>query len=249
VKTRSNLVCEEMGNDVVVLDSESQSVLSVSGTGASVIKRVLAGELVEDNEPGVSKLVAQGILVTEGESTVSRRTLMVSGAAMGAGGVLALSLPGAAMASSQLVAPPSPSPSPSLLKTPVFTTHDGGRFINRRNVTWDQIPDQLTRLRFDAERLDNPGDYGDDFEDFELEWSFSETGTYRAFDFLVGDPAQFQWDADEDDGQIPIKLSDDPGLAADPLEEVDGLYTIFIRVRVGGLVSGPATVLFKLLDN
>lgn len=87
-------MCEEIGDDVVVLDGESQSVLTVSGVGAAVFKRMLAGELVREDELGVAELVAQGIIVAEVASTVSRRTLIVSGAAMGAGGIVALSLPG-----------------------------------------------------------------------------------------------------------------------------------------------------------
>ena len=108
MKIKPSIVCEEVGDDVVVLDSQSQSVVSVSGVGGSVIKRMLAGEPVGKDEPGVSELVDQGILVTEESNTVSRRTLMVSGAAMGAGGIVALSLPGVAMASSIAEALPAP---------------------------------------------------------------------------------------------------------------------------------------------
>jgi hypothetical protein len=230
LRIHPTLVAEEVGNDVVVMDSETQSVLSISGIPASVIKRVLAGEPVEGKESGVSELVSQGILVTEAASTVSRRTLMVSGAAMSVGGVLALSLPVAAFASS----------TPALLAAPVFTTVEGETRINRRNIGRDDADDQLTRLRFDAVRLDNPEVFGPGYK---LEWSFSESGEYR--EFTLSD-SQYEWEADQDDSPSGyVKLPDDPGLSPN---DADGFYTIFIRVREGDLVSAPVAVVFEFLD-
>jgi hypothetical protein len=215
---------------VVLLHGESQSVLAISGVGASVIKRLLAGEPVGEDEPGVAELVNQGILVTEESNTVSRRILMVSGAAMGAGGIVALSLPVAAFASS----------TPALLATPVFTTVEGETRINRRNIGRDDADDQLTRLRFDAVRLDNPEVFGPGFT---LEWSFSMSGEYREFT-LSG--IQYEWEADQDDSQSGyVKLPDDPGLSPN---DAFGFYTIFIRVREGDLVSAPVAVVFEYLD-
>ena len=221
MKIRSNLVCEEMGNDVVVLDSGLQSVVSVSGVGASVIKRLLAGEPLGEDEPGVAELVAQGILVTEEPNAVSRRTLMVSGAAIGAGGIVALSLPGVAMASS------SPG-----LATPVFTNVPGEDYVSA-SVSDEGGGDtelQIRRLRIGIDRFDNRDSFPSSAL---LEWSFTSSGVFREFVAEEG-LNRYQW-----------------GSNAEPYVEVpfanqldNDRFTVVLRMRLADQVSATVEVVF-----
>jgi len=100
MKTNPNVVCEQVGNDVLVLDPENLAVVTLTGDSAGVVKRLLAGDNVSDTEPGVDELLSQGIIVSTSLNGLSRRSLLTTGAAVGAGGIFALSLPAAANSSS-----------------------------------------------------------------------------------------------------------------------------------------------------
>jgi len=100
VKINPSVVCEQVGDDVVVLDSENSAVLTLTGDSAAVVRRLLAGETISDTEPGLQELLAQGVLVVESSKGPSRRGLLLAGASVAVGTVVALSLPSAAMAAS-----------------------------------------------------------------------------------------------------------------------------------------------------
>jgi len=110
MKINPSVVCELVGDDVVVLDSENSAVVTLTGDSAGVVRRILAGEKVSEGVPGVTELLASRVLVSESPSGLSRRSLVMSGAAVGVGGVLALSLPAAAGASSTISGPTLPAP-------------------------------------------------------------------------------------------------------------------------------------------
>jgi len=100
MKINSSVVCELVGDDVVVLDSENSAVVTLTGDSAKAVKRVLAGEKVSHTEPGVDELLSQGIILSTSPNGLSRRSLVTTGVAVGAGGIFALSLPAAANSSS-----------------------------------------------------------------------------------------------------------------------------------------------------
>lgn len=102
MKINPSLVCERVGDDVVVLDSEHSTVVTLTGDRANVVAQLLMGTSVHRSMPGVAELVKQGVLLDE-EGNLSRRTLVTTGAVIGAGGVVAMSLPATANASSQTI--------------------------------------------------------------------------------------------------------------------------------------------------
>lgn len=132
MKINPSVVCEQVGDDVVVLDSENSAVLTLTGDSAAVVRRLLAGETVSDTEPGLQELLAQGVLVVESSKGPSRRGLLVAGASLAAGSVVALSLPNAAMAASAGLPAPilSPDGNGRVGFTSLSTTSDKIDFIS-----------------------------------------------------------------------------------------------------------------------
>jgi hypothetical protein len=135
MKINPSVVCEQVGDDVVVLDSENSAVVTLTGDNAKIVRLVLAGENLSETEPGVAELLAQGVLVSESSSGLSRRSLVMSGAAVGVGGVVALSLPAAANASSV--------PSGQTLEAPRFPTGsedwDANRWTNEGSYVGPEV--------------------------------------------------------------------------------------------------------------
>jgi hypothetical protein len=213
VKINPSVLCEQVGDDIVVLDPENSAVVTLTGDRAVVVRRLLADEAVSDTEPGVEELFAQGVLVSESSKVFSRRSLVMSGVAVGAGGVLALSLPAAANASS-----------PAVL-TPIFAVSldpDDGSY-------WDGSSGNETVYRITIAKDDfvNAGDFPDGFI---LEWSFSESfDDPREFETQA---SRYRWDFGNDN--LPIL----PG----SLDGSDNL-TIWVRVRSGSVLSPAVSIL------
>jgi hypothetical protein len=219
VKINPSVVCEQVGDDVVVLDSENSAVLTLTGDSAAVVRRLLAGETVSDTEPGLQELLAQGVLVSESSKGLSRRSLVMSGMAVGAGGVLALSLPAAANASS------------SSLLTPIFAVSldpDDGSY-------WESTNEDTVVEFIKIEKVDFVND--DRFPDgFTLEWSFfSSFADPEEFE-TRGDPInRYVWDREGSGLTIPAGSLD-----------VDDNLPIFVRVRFGSLLSPVVQIVIPL---
>jgi len=99
------LVTEEIGQEILVCDTDLALVHRVSGPAADVLRQVLAtgGEPVAlESDDITSGLVAAGVLVAAGApgDLVSRRSFVSGAAAVGAIGIVTLALPRAAAASS-----------------------------------------------------------------------------------------------------------------------------------------------------
>ncbi len=124
MKINPSVVCELVGDDVVVLDSGNSAVVTLTGDSAKVVKRLLAGESVSATEPGVDELLSQGIILSTSPNGLSRRSLVTTGAAAGAGGIFAMTLPAAANSSSttQVTEPEVTEPEP--LDAPQFRALD-----------------------------------------------------------------------------------------------------------------------------
>jgi hypothetical protein len=209
-----NCVCEEVNDGVVVLHKDSQVVLHVTGEKASLVKRLLAGEVVGENEPEVSELIHQGILVTQTPNEVSRRTLILSGTVLGAGGIMAMSLPGVAVASSS-----------SGLPTPIFTNVSGQDYVNTLTVDNDGGAFVVRVLRLEFSSFQNRASYDPTAL---LEWSFSSEGPFLTF----GETAtRYQW--------ASLSGIEVPGYPA-----AGNRYTVFLRVRLGDHLSDSVAVLF-----
>ena len=224
MKINPSVVCELVGDDVVVLDSENSAVVTLTGDSAGVVRRVLAGGKVSEGVPGVTELLSSGVLVSESSSGLSRRSLVMSGAAVGVGGVLALSLPAAASASS----------SPGLL-TPVFTTMAGQTYISDQvdgNATGlgGTTIGQLSFFRFDAVRFDNRADFP--LETI-LQWSFSPSG--GQFRDYTEANERYSWD----NGGVNLDI---PEANVNP--DKRDHFTVFIRAAADGLFSDAVEVEF-----
>lgn len=213
-------MCELVGDGIVVMDSGSSSVMSITGHGATAVKRVLSGEMVGKDEPGVSELLAQGILIPETSDGLTRRSLMMGGVAIGAGGVLALSLPPAAHASSV-----------SLLLTPVFD-NDAGFW------GWDGRDDISNEIRFPQASFTNEDDYSDLEPPFVIQWSFSPDGGFNENQEFALDTGnqRYEFKPVAPFIEVPDANNSDPGGFGD--------LTLFLRVRSGTRVSQAVEVLF-----
>jgi hypothetical protein len=114
------LVTEEIGQEILVCDTDLAVVHRVSGPAADVLRQVLAtgGEPVAlEGDDITSGLVAAGVLVSAEvpADLVSRRSFVSAAAAVGAIGIVTLALPRAAAASSTVdpsLVPPPPPPEP-----------------------------------------------------------------------------------------------------------------------------------------
>lgn len=222
MKVNPNIVCEQVGDEIVVLDSGSSSVVSITGHNATVVKRMLAGELVGEDEPGVSELRAQGILIDETSGGLSRRSLMMGGVAIGAGGVLALSLPSAAHASSV-----------SLLPAPVFTPDGVNNYVGDSDWSTSDNPIVLKKnVRINQARFTNENDFVD-FAPISLQWSFSPNDGFNQEFSLTG--TNYIWT----NPQVP----DQPEVP--PANIVGNRLKLFLRVRSGTLVSPSVEALFE----
>ena len=227
MKINPSVVCELVGDDVVVLDSENSAVVTLTGDGAGVVRRVLAGDKVSESDSGVDELLAQGVLVSESPNGLSRRSLVMSGAAVGFGGALALSLPAAASASS----------SPGLL-TPIFTTIAGRTYIsdevdgNARSgtgVTNSGRLNQFAAFEFEAVRFDNRGEFPPGTV---LQWSFSSSGgQFRDYTEAAG---TYSWNNNNVYLDIPEAN----------LIIGQNFLKVFIRATADGLFSDAVEVQF-----
>jgi len=207
VKINPSVVCEQVGDDVLVLDSVNSAVVTLTGDSAVLVTRLLAGETVLDTEPGVDKLLVQGVLVSESSKGLSRRSLVMSGVAVGAGGALALSLPAAANASS------------ASLLTPEFSI-PGDQPRAATNVRAN--PDLVLVIVIPEDEFMNAGSFPDGFI---LEWSFSQSfDEVYVFDFVDGDGI-YRWQDVQNGVTIPPERVDGRDL------------TIFVRVRSGNRLS------------
>jgi len=114
------LVTEEIGQEILVCDTDLAVVHRVSGPAADVLRQVLAtggGPAALESDDITSGLVAAGVLVAADAPAdlVSRRSFVSAAAAVGAMGIVTLALPRAAAASSVVdpsLVPPSPPPDP-----------------------------------------------------------------------------------------------------------------------------------------
>jgi len=231
MKINPNVVCEQVGNDVLVLDSENSAVVTLTGDSAAVVRRLLTGESVSESDSGVDELLTEGVLVSESSSGVSRRSLVMSGAAVGVGGVLALSLPAAASAAS----------SPGLL-TPVFTTMAGQTYISDE-VDGNSQPDlggtnpgrlyQFAGFEFEAVRFDNRGEFP---AGTVLQWSFSSSGgQFRDF---TEDAGTYSWD----NGGVNLDIPEANLIIG------QNFLKVFIRAAADGLLSDAVEVQFLWED-
>lgn len=203
------------------MDSGSSSVMSITGHGATAVKRVLSGEMVGKDEPGVSELLAQGILIPETSDGLTRRSLMMGGVAIGAGGVLALSLPPAAHASSV-----------SLLPTPVFNNDNG-----QGQWEWVEAGGEITYIKFPQNRFTNEDDYSDLEPPFVIQWSFSLDGGFnedQEFALTTG-LQRYEFNPVAPFITVP---------EANVLSGDNDVLTLFLRVRSGPRVSQAVEVLF-----
>lgn len=95
------VIAETLGEEVIVMSPESQLSVHLSGQAATVFSAVQAGAHVPDHSQDVlDALVEQGVVSSVSSHTVTRRGL-ITGVATGVGvGMVSLSLPGVAFASS-----------------------------------------------------------------------------------------------------------------------------------------------------
>jgi hypothetical protein len=101
------LVTEEIGQEILVCDTDLAVVHRVSGPAADVLRQVLASggaPAALQNDDVTSGLVAAGVLVAVDAPAelVSRRSFVGAAAAVGAFGIVTLALPRAAAASSSI---------------------------------------------------------------------------------------------------------------------------------------------------
>jgi hypothetical protein len=148
------LVTEEIGQEILVCDTDLAVVHRVSGPAADVLRQVLASggaPVALESDDITSGLVAAGVLVAADApgDLVSRRSFVGAAAAVGAMGIVTLALPRAAAASSNIdpnnSLPPEPDPliNASLTQNQYpasageFTTGTAGENIQ---VRWTDIP-------------------------------------------------------------------------------------------------------------
>lgn len=219
------VVCEQLGDEFVVVSTSSSSAMSVTGESATALRRVLDGDTPAGDDPGVQQLVDQGIILVP-PSGLSRRSLVLGVTAAAAGGVVALSLPPAAYASSSFA-----------LATPVFTNEPGETYISNSVGGADAVPfgvevASFDRLRFDFERFSNRGDYP---AGSGIEWSFTENGNdFQAFpEDADPDRERYEWNGLED-AIVPSA------------NRVSGTtrFTIWLRVASGSDLSAAVEVQF-----
>jgi hypothetical protein len=99
------LVTEEIGQEILVCDTDLAVVHRVSGPAADVLRQVLANRgapAALESDDITSGLVAAGVLIAADApgDLVSRRSFVSAAAAVGAIGIVTLALPRAAAASS-----------------------------------------------------------------------------------------------------------------------------------------------------
>ena len=175
MKINPAFLFERVGHQVVVLDSTTQTVIAVSDDSARVLSDLRNGVEVSSDAPGMAELIDQGIVLSASTSQLSRRSLFVAGGAVGAGSVLALGLPAAAVASSLT---PTKPPQPELENGEWDGNNNGG------------IP-RLGRIL--GLEIQNFSAYGDSEPTFF--WGYTADGP--TFEF-VRDGSTLEWDRGED---------------------------------------------------
>lgn len=208
---------EKVGADILVLDGTATSVMSITGERAHVVRQLLDSRQVGSNDDGVDELVRLGVILPGASNAVSRRSLVAAGAAIGASGVVALGLPAAANASSQVQLP---SPSFDFL---------GGIVLSSVFTIEGVDPNfSIDFLEFDASRLLNASVYPPGFV---LEWSLTATSGFdQEFEFqdLGGGDLRYDWL-----GSVA---------AGSNYDDEEELLTVFIRARFGTAVSESVEV-------
>ena len=220
MKINPAFLFERVGNQVVVLDSKTQTVIAVSDDSARVLSDLRNGVEVSSDAPGMAELIDQGIVLPASTSQLSRRSLVVAGGAVGAGSVLALGLPAAADASS-----PVAIPAPQIVVTGGFA--GGYEFFGSSSPANPTAVDSLFGID-----IENEDDY--DRVQTTFFWGFTAGGNLFAFD--DEDFPELIWDADGDKDAAPIP--------PEALDE-DANLTIFVFARVDGVLSLPAEVLLE----
>ena len=220
------VVCEQLGDEFVVVSTSSSSAMSVTGESATALRRVLDGDTPAGDDPGVQQLVDQGIILVS-PSGLSRRSLVLGVTAAAAGGVVALSLPPAAYASSSFA-----------LATPVFTNEPGETYISN-SVSGESVGNEIAsfdRLRFDFARFSNRGDYP---AGSGIEWSFTENGNdFQAFpEDADPDRERYEWNGL---GVIVPSANRVPGTTR---------FTVWLRVASGSDLSAAVEVQFFWNDG
>lgn len=97
------VICERIGAVLIVMVPGSGTVISVTANAAVLLESMSGSGGVEvEQSASVDELIAAGILHPRLEPNgVSRRGLLVGGAGLAGAGVLALTMPSAAMVSSE----------------------------------------------------------------------------------------------------------------------------------------------------
>jgi hypothetical protein len=144
------LVTEEIGQEILVCDTDLAVVHRVSGPAADLLRQVLAtggAPAALQDDDITAGLVAAGVLVAADAPAelVSRRSFVGAAAAVGAFGIVTLALPRAAAASSGDETTPPPEPTVSTVADPnrtqiQYPSDDGnftlGRDVENIDVRW-----------------------------------------------------------------------------------------------------------------
>lgn len=228
MKINPNVACEFVGKDIIGLDSDSSVVFSASGDSADALARLLAGENVAREDPGVQELIDRGIALEESSPGFKRRTFIATGVAATAGGLLTVGLPTSAYASSVT------SLAPPLLRVTGGLV-DGGD----TGIDFEPNDEYVNTIFFPFTAFLSEDEYSSPV----VEWDFSQTGPFTAqFDFY-----------DDDDGSLVTTREQATGYGwlgrtLIPEAAIDGqTFAIFIRVISGGMTSPAAEYSFPLV--
>lgn len=94
----TGVLVERVGNEFLVVVPGSLETVKLSGKVAKALQNAQAGHPVDVHSPAVSQLIELGVV--DGQSRLSRRGLLRAGAIGAGAGIAVLTMPGAAMASS-----------------------------------------------------------------------------------------------------------------------------------------------------
>jgi hypothetical protein len=161
MRLNPQITFEIVGDEILALDATASSIMSITAERAQVVRQLLNGVKIGNNHDGVDELLELGIILPEASRAVSRRSLVATGAAIGASGVVALGLPVAANASS-----------PGQLPAPSFDFLSGLVLSGSISPSGDGATQAVDFLSFPTTRLLNESDYASGFV---LEWSLEPT--------------------------------------------------------------------------
>ena len=222
---------ERVGDQVVVLDSATRTVIAVSDESSKTLREVLDGAKVTLDAPGIAELIDMGIVVSPVSTGLSRRSVIAAGGLAGAGSVLAFGLPAAAAASSQELTQSEP-PAPEPLPTPALARTSEG-YAGRWNYEGSE-EDLVNFVVIDdiLNSSDNGYPGGTTFS-----WGLLSAGPYRP---LVLNVNQWEW-------PLGTTGPDAESIRVDGLEEGDDL-TVYIIASNGDRQSEPAEALLLGVD-